>query len=142
MKFPILEFACAFSAAVARVAVSTARAARVEIAREFDNAWTNRSAHIFRQRSVDLIDFADRRLQVGPNGAAWMTPDELFFFHQFNGFYWRVMTKAESPTTLEKKAPALRRASRAAATNVATAASGRRRRNSPKASRRKKQGEE
>ncbi|MEZ5957989.1 MAG: hypothetical protein R3C27_12360 [Hyphomonadaceae bacterium] len=142
MTLPILDFAKVFSASIAGVAVSTVRTAKAQVASEFNKAWVNRSAEIFRQRSLALTEFSDRRLQVGPNGAAWMTPEELAFFHQFNTFYWRVLTKAENQTTLEKKAPTLRRTAQAAATKAATAAAGRRRRTPPPASRRSKSGEE
>lgn len=137
MTPPILAFAQNCWAAIARVAASAVRAFKADVAREFRKAWTDRNAEIFRQRSLDLLDFADRRLDVGPNGAAWMTPDELAFFRQFNAFYWRVISKAEDTTSAEERNNALR-TSQAAATRAATGEAARRRRNPPPASRRTK----
>lgn len=121
-----LEFGRAYAGALSRLARRTLAAVKGEVMREFNVAWTARSAAIYRERSGALLDFADQRLNVGPNGAAWMTPDELVFFRHFNPIYWRAVNKVATEAS-EQDAPVLRRASRALATGAATTAARRKR---------------
>lgn len=131
MKAAFLEFTFTASVGIAGAVTSTAHALKTEILRVVEAAWLERSAAIYRLRTERMIDFADQRLRIGPDGAVWMTPEDLHFFRHFNPIFLRAMEKELSflpPAQAEREAPTAHRAARAGSVGLAAAAVVRRRR--------------